>query len=97
MPGRKKATLVSYQQVRHMTQIATISSKGQLVIPAALRKKYRLKAGTRVAVVDEGGEIRIKPNPYDALRALRGKFRQYPLEQDLMEERRKWDERMESI
>lgn len=80
-----------------MTQMATISSKGQLVIPAELRKKYRLKAGSRVAFDDIGGEIRIKPNPYDALLALRGKFAQFPLEQDLLEERRKWDERLESM
>lgn len=79
-----------------MAQMATISSKGQLVIPAELRKKYRLKAGSRVAVVDQGGEIRVKPNPYDALLALRGKYAHYPLEKDLMEERRQWDERLES-
>jgi len=80
-----------------VAQIATISSKGQLVIPAELRKKYRLKAGSRVAVDDRGGEIRVMPNPYDALLALRGKYAQYPLEKDLMEERRKWDERLESM
>jgi AbrB family looped-hinge helix DNA binding protein len=80
-----------------MAQMATVSSKGQLVIPSEMRKKYRLKAGSRVAVEDYGGEIRVKPNPYDALLALRGKFAQYPLEKDLMAERRKWDERMESM
>jgi AbrB family looped-hinge helix DNA binding protein len=80
-----------------MAHMATISSKGQLVIPANLRKKYRLKAGSRVALEDHGGEIRVKPNPYDALLALRGKFAQYPLERDLVEERRKWDERLESL
>ena len=80
-----------------MAQMATISSKGQLVIPAELRKKYRLKSGSRVAVHDVDGEIRIKPNPYDALLALRGKFAQYPLEEDLLAERRKWEERLESM
>lgn len=80
-----------------MGQMATISSKGQLVIPAELRKKYRLKAGSRVAIEDQGGEIRVKPRPYDALLALRGKFAQYPLEKDLIEERRKWEQRLESI
>ncbi|MGA3136118.1 MAG: AbrB/MazE/SpoVT family DNA-binding domain-containing protein [Terracidiphilus sp.] len=80
-----------------MGQMATVSSKGQLVIPAEIRKKYRLKAGSRVAVEDHGGEIRVKPNPYDALLALRGKYAKYPLEKDLAEERRKWDERLESM
>jgi AbrB family looped-hinge helix DNA binding protein len=52
--------------------MATISSKGQLVIPAELRKKYRLKAGSRVAVHDRDGHITVTPDPYDALLALRG-------------------------
>ncbi len=55
-----------------MAHMATISSKGQLVIPAGLRKKYKLKAGSRVAIDDRDGEIRVKPNPYDALLAMRG-------------------------
>lgn len=55
-----------------MAHMATMSSKGQLVIPAELRKKYRLKAGSKVAIDDRDGEIRVKPNPYDALLALRG-------------------------
>lgn len=80
-----------------MGHIATVSSKGQVVIPAAMRRKYRLKAGTRVFLSDKNGEIRISPNPFDELLALRGKFAQYPLEQDLLEERRKWDERLESM
>jgi AbrB family looped-hinge helix DNA binding protein len=34
----------------------TVSSKGQVVIPRALREKYRLTAGTRLAIAesDEG-------------------------------------------
>jgi AbrB family looped-hinge helix DNA binding protein len=80
-----------------MGHMATVSSKGQLVIPAELRKKYRLKTGSKVAVEDRDGEIRLMPNPYDALLALRGKYAHYPLEEDLREERRKWDERMESM
>ena len=80
-----------------MAHMATVSSKGQLVIPAEIRKKYRLKARSLVAVKDYGRLRSIKPNqPSDARRflALRGKFAQYPLEKDLMEERRKWDERL---
>jgi AbrB family looped-hinge helix DNA binding protein len=78
-----------------MAHMVTVSSKGQLVIPAQLRKKYRLKSGSRVLVHDKDGEIRIEPNPYDALLALRGKYARFPLEQDLVKERRKLDRRME--
>jgi AbrB family looped-hinge helix DNA binding protein len=81
-----------------MGQIATISSKGQLVIPAELRKKYRLKAGTRVDVADIEGEIRIKPNPFDALLALEGCLSH--VDEDVegwwMEEKRKEREREEA-
>ena len=80
-----------------MAHMATVSSKGQLVIPAELRKKYRLRSGSRVAVHDKDGEIRIKPNPYDALLALRGKYAKFPLEEDLRKERKKLDERMERL
>lgn len=80
-----------------MTHLATVSSKGQLVIPAELRKKYRLKPGSRVAIDDRDGEIAIKVRPFDALLALRGKFAQYRLEQDLREQRRKWDKRLEAM
>lgn len=39
-----------------MMATTTVSSKGQVVIPRALREKYRLTAGTRleVAETDEG-------------------------------------------
>jgi AbrB family looped-hinge helix DNA binding protein len=80
-----------------MAHMATISSKGQLVIPAALRKKYRLKAGTRVAVEERDGKITLTPNPFEAVLALKGKYAGLPLEEDLMEERCKWDERLESL
>jgi AbrB family looped-hinge helix DNA binding protein len=80
-----------------MGHMVTVSSKGQLVIPAALRRKLRIKSGTRIAVEERDGQITLIPNPYDALLALRGKFAQYPLEEDLVEERRKWDERLESM
>jgi AbrB family looped-hinge helix DNA binding protein len=55
-----------------MAQMATVSSKGQVVIPAALRRKFKIKAGTRVAVGERDGQITLTPNPYDALLALRG-------------------------
>ncbi|HEY4690130.1 MAG TPA: AbrB/MazE/SpoVT family DNA-binding domain-containing protein [Anaerolineae bacterium] len=41
--------------------LATISSKGWVVIPAELRKKYDLKTGTQVVLVDYGGVLAIVP------------------------------------
>jgi AbrB family looped-hinge helix DNA binding protein len=55
-----------------MGQMATVSSKGQVVIPASLRKKYGLKAGSKVSINDQNGHFTVTPNPFDALLALRG-------------------------
>jgi AbrB family looped-hinge helix DNA binding protein len=38
-----------------------LSQKGWIVIPAALRKKYGLKPGTNLHVVDYGGVLSIVP------------------------------------
>ena len=76
-----------------MGSTATISSKGQVVIPAALRKKYRLKEGTVVAFREEGGHLVLEPDPFAAVLALQGAFKGHNLEKMLMEERRKERER----
>ena len=40
---------------------ATLSSKGQLVIPAALRESLGLEPGTRVAIRQEGERLILEP------------------------------------
>lgn len=39
---------------------ATLTEKGQIVIPAEIRARYGLTAGTQVEFVDENGVIRLK-------------------------------------
>jgi AbrB family looped-hinge helix DNA binding protein len=80
-----------------MARMATISSKGQLVIPADLRRKYRLKAGSRVAIGERDGRITVTPNPLEAVLALRGKYAGLPLEEDLAEARRQDEEKLEAL
>ncbi len=41
--------------------ILSLSSKGWIVIPAELRKKYDLRPGSSVVLVDYGGVIAIVP------------------------------------
>jgi AbrB family looped-hinge helix DNA binding protein len=81
-----------------MGQMATISSKGQVVIPATIRKKYGLKAGSKVSINDRDGHFTVTPNPFDALLALRGCLSH--IEEDVegwwMEEKRKEREREEA-
>ena len=52
----------------------TVSSKGQVVIPAELRRKYGLETGARISLVDMGGVIYIVPSSSDSLAELRGMF-----------------------
>lgn len=53
--------------------IVKATEKGQVVIPAALRKKYNIKKGTRVAISEgEGNVILIKPIPEDPIEASKG-------------------------
>jgi AbrB family looped-hinge helix DNA binding protein len=49
----------------------TVSSKGQVVIPRALREKYRLTSGTRLLVAesDEGLVL----SPLESARSSRGR------------------------
>jgi AbrB family looped-hinge helix DNA binding protein len=47
--------------------IAKISSKGWLVIPAELRKKYKLESGQYVRVIDYGGVLCLVPQLLDPI------------------------------
>ncbi|MGH8626867.1 MAG: AbrB/MazE/SpoVT family DNA-binding domain-containing protein [Gammaproteobacteria bacterium] len=38
---------------------ATLTEKGQIVIPAEIRAKYGLTPGTQVEFIDEGGSVRL--------------------------------------
>ncbi len=51
----------------------TISSRGWILIPAQLQKKYDLQAGAQVMLVDYGGVLAIVPivkNPIEAAQGL---------------------------
>lgn len=56
-------------------QKVTISEKGQICIPAPLRKRYGLKKGDKLAVEDMDGAIVLRPLPPHPLLALRGKLK----------------------
>ena len=49
-----------------------ISTKGWVVIPAELRKKYQLKAGDEVNIIDYGGVLVIVPALGDAIKEAAG-------------------------
>lgn len=52
--------------------IVTSTVKGQIVIPADLRKKYGIGKGTRVNVYEEDNKIVVEPLPVDPVGEGRG-------------------------
>jgi len=74
----------------------TVSSKGQIVIPRALREKYRLTSGTRLAIAESDEGLVLAPlkqaqssHRQAGWRALRGSARgTNALKQHLAEHRR---------
>ena len=52
---------------------STITSRGQTVVPAAIRERFRLRPATRLEwVVESDGSIRVVPVDADPITAFRG-------------------------
>lgn len=70
-----------------METYATV--KGQIVIPAPIRKKYGITEGTRIIVLDTGNEIILRPITEQYLKNLRGSLKGSDALKMLMEERKR--------
>jgi AbrB family looped-hinge helix DNA binding protein len=71
----------------------TISTRGQVSIPAALRRKFNLEPETQVEWIEEGDTIRVVPLPKDPVKAFRGAGRGRYTSAKLIRDRR--SERLE--
>jgi AbrB family looped-hinge helix DNA binding protein len=76
----------------------TVSSKGQMVIPAAIREELGIEPGTRVAVRLEGPELVLRPETLASKLAMIKKMRGIAaggpsLCDELLEDRRRERER----
>jgi AbrB family looped-hinge helix DNA binding protein len=67
----------------------TSTTKGQIVIPAALRRKYGIKQGTRIIVTDNGDSITLTPVTEAYLDNLQGSLRGSGALKILAEERKR--------
>ena len=75
--------------------IATVSAKGWVVIPREIRRRYGLKKGDKVHIIDYAGRIAIVPVARDPIAAARGMLRGGPsLTEALLAERR-WERERE--
>jgi AbrB family looped-hinge helix DNA binding protein len=58
---------------------STFTSKGQLVIPAELRRKHKIEAGTKVKILeDQFGRIVLQPLTVDYIDRVRGLLKDGP-------------------
>ena len=52
----------------------TVSTKGQIVIPAEIRRRHHLAPGTKLVVVDMGDHLVLMPEHEDPVAYARGLF-----------------------
>lgn len=65
-------------------------SKGQIVIPAVMRKRYHIEPGTEMQIIEYGGIIHLIPPVEDPIRAACGFLPPKPsLAERLLKERKK--------
>jgi AbrB family looped-hinge helix DNA binding protein len=70
---------------------STVSSKGQLIIPARLRKKYSIRKGTKVAFVEDGHRLILQPITNDFIQRIRGSLKGGPSLMAILRKERKRD------
>ena len=76
---------------------AYVTTKGQLVIPARIRRKLGIKPGTKVCFVERGGEILFQPVTKEYIRSVCGMLKSTTsVTQELLTERKKDKEREEA-
>lgn len=77
--------------------IAYVTTKGQLVIPARLRRKYGIKPGTKVYFIEGERGIIFQPLTRDYIRSVCGMLKnEGPVTQELLKERGRDKEREEA-
>jgi AbrB family looped-hinge helix DNA binding protein len=73
------------------TEVSTVTTKGQLVIPSKLRRKYAIRKGTQVAFVEEENRLVLQPLTPEFIRSLRGSLKGEPSAAKTLQEERKRD------
>lgn len=71
------------------SEIVTVTSKGQLVIPSKLRRKFGIRKGTQVAFLEEGDRLILQPLTSQYIRTLRGSLKGEPTSMNFLTDDRK--------
>ena len=59
-------------------ETGVVTTKGQLVIPARLRRRLGIKKGTRITFAEDAGRIIVQPITREFIRGLRGSLKRKP-------------------
>jgi AbrB family looped-hinge helix DNA binding protein len=71
-------------------ETSVVTTKGQLVIPARLRRRFGIKKGTTVTFVEDDGRLIVQPVTREFIRSLRGSLKGEPSAlRGLLEERKR--------
>ncbi|MFA6560427.1 MAG: AbrB/MazE/SpoVT family DNA-binding domain-containing protein [Verrucomicrobiia bacterium] len=72
-------------------ETARVKSKGQLVVPAKIRRRFNIKPGTRIVFIEENGRLIMQPVTREYIESFHGIFNLKPGEksavQELLEDR----------
>jgi AbrB family looped-hinge helix DNA binding protein len=70
-------------------EVSVVTTKGQLVIPARLRRRFGIKKGTTVSFLEDEGRIIVQPVTREFIRGLRGSLKGEPSALEVLREERK--------
>jgi AbrB family looped-hinge helix DNA binding protein len=70
-------------------EVSTVTTKGQLVIPSKLRRKYAIRKGTQVAFLEEENRLVLQPLTPEFIRSLRGSLKGEPSATKVLQDERK--------
>lgn len=78
-------------------ETAYVTSKGQLVVPARIRRRYGIKPGTKICFIERDHEILFQPVTREYIRSVCGILKsETSVTQELLKERAKDREREEA-
>jgi AbrB family looped-hinge helix DNA binding protein len=70
-------------------ETSVVTTKGQLVIPARLRRRFGIKKGTTISFLEQDGRIVVQPVTRQFIRGLRGSLKGKPSGLDVLLQARK--------
>lgn len=78
-------------------ETARVTTKGQLVVPSRLRRKYGIKPGTKICFIERDKEILFQPVTREFIRGVCGMLKSgTSVTQELLKERARDKEREEA-